>query len=71
MSIPKIIQRYRIGEQPKDFIYWQSRSFEERLGALEEIRREYNAWKYRDQQGLQRIFRIVDIAGRPFLRRLL
>jgi hypothetical protein len=59
MRIPKVIHKYRMGEQPKDYVYWQSRSFAERLGALENIRREYNTWRYRDQQGLQRVYRII------------
>ena len=59
MSILKIVHKYRINDQPKDCVYWQSRPFGERLRALEEIRREYNAWKYHDQQGLQRVYRII------------
>jgi hypothetical protein len=59
MSIAKVVHKFRTGEQPKDFVYWQTRSFEERLRALEEIRREYNAWKYHDQQGFQSVYRIA------------
>ena len=59
MSIAKVVHKYQINEQPKDCAYWQSRSHEERLRALEDIRREYNSWKYNDQQGLQRVYRIV------------
>jgi len=59
MSIIKTIKKCPLGEEPKDFIYWQSRPYEERLQALETIRMEYNAWRYDDQQGLQRVYRIV------------
>ena len=59
MSIRKVIKRYKIKEQPNDFSFWQSRSFEERLGALEQIRKEYNSWRYNAEQGFQRIYRIV------------
>ena len=59
MSISKVIKKYKINEQPNDFLYWQSRSYEERLEALENIRKEYNLWRYNAEQGLQRIYRIV------------
>ncbi|MDM8515775.1 hypothetical protein QUF76_06215 [Desulfobacterales bacterium HSG16] len=45
--------------QPSDFAYWQSRSFEERLACLEEIRQEYHGWKDNTEQRLQRIYTIV------------
>ena len=59
MSVSKVIKKYRIDEQPNDFSFWQSRSYEERLDTLEQIRSEYNSWRYNAEQGLQRIYRIV------------
>ncbi len=59
MTISKVIKKYKIDEQPSDFSFWQSKSFEERLGALEQIRKEYNLWRYNAEQGFQRVFRIV------------
>ncbi|MCP4629269.1 MAG: hypothetical protein GY850_38060 [bacterium] len=59
MSISKVIKKYKINEQPNDYSFWQSKSFEERLGALEKIRKEYNLWRYNPKQGFQRVFRIV------------
>ena len=59
MSISKVIKKYKIDEQPSDFSFWQSKSYEERLEALEKIRKEYNLWRYNAEQGLQRIYRIV------------
>ena len=59
MSISKVVKKYKINEQPKDFTFWQSKSFEERLNALEQIRKEYNMWRYNAEQGFQRIYRIV------------
>jgi hypothetical protein len=59
MSIEKVIKKYNIDEQPKDFTFWQSKSYEERLAALEQIRKEYNSWRYDAEQGFQRVFRIV------------
>jgi hypothetical protein len=59
MGIDKVINKYNIDEQPSDFSFWQSKSYEERLAALEQIRKEYNSWRYDAEQGLQRVFRIV------------
>jgi hypothetical protein len=51
MSISKVIKKYKINEQPNDFSFWQSKSYEERLDALEQIRKEYNLWRYDAGQG--------------------
>ncbi len=39
MDIDKLINKYNIDEQPNDFSFWQTKSYEERLAALEEIRK--------------------------------
>jgi hypothetical protein len=59
MGISKVIKKYKINEQPNDFSFWQSKSYEERLDALEQIRKEYNLWKYNAEQRFQRIYRVV------------
>ena len=59
MEISKVAKKYKINEQPSDFSYWQSRSYEERLNALEQIRKEYNLWRYNAEFGFQRICRII------------
>ncbi|NNJ98842.1 MAG: hypothetical protein HKP58_00360 [Desulfatitalea sp.] len=55
----KVIKKYKINEQPNDFAFWRSRSYEERLEALEQIRKDYNSWRYDAEQGLQRVYRII------------
>ena len=59
MAIIKVIKKYAIDEQPTDFSFWQTKSYEERLNALEQIREEYNSWRYDAEQGFQRVYRIV------------
>ena len=59
MGISKVIKKYKIDEQPNDFSYWQTKSYEERLDVLEQIRKEYILWRYNAEPGLQRIYRIV------------
>ncbi len=57
--IKKRIVRTTIGAQGSDFAYWQTQPHQARLAALEEIRQEYNRWRYGAGQGFQRVYRIV------------
>jgi hypothetical protein len=59
MEISKVVKKYGINEQPSDFQYWQTKSYEERLNVLEQIRKEYNLWRYNAEQGFQRVYRII------------
>lgn len=58
-EIAKVVTKVRLGEAKKDFEYWQTQSYQARLDALEEIRREYHQWKYHAEPRLQRVYRIV------------
>ncbi|HEY0457773.1 MAG TPA: hypothetical protein VGC97_01400 [Pyrinomonadaceae bacterium] len=61
-KIAGVVTKTKIGEEQSDFAYWQTKSYAERLAALEEIRREYNNWKYTDaEQRFQRVYRIVKL----------
>jgi hypothetical protein len=51
---------HKLGEEPSDFAYWQSRSPKERLEALEAIRREYHGWTDDAYPRLQRVYRIIE-----------
>ena len=46
-------------EENDDVLYWLSRSPAERISALEEIRKQYNLWKYGPDRGFQRVYTIV------------
>lgn len=58
-GIEKRVNIGKIEEQRSDFEYWQSCSPLERLTALEEIRSEYNRWKYGAVPRLQRVYSII------------
>lgn len=58
-----VIRKGKIAEQGNDFEFWQSRPIYERLLALEQIRDEYNRWKYGAEQRLQRVYTIVKRAN--------
>lgn len=51
---------FKKGEEPSDVLYWLSRPAIERIATLEQIRLEYNTWKYGIEQGFQRVYRITE-----------
>lgn len=53
------IRKGKIKLQGNDFAFWQSKSFLFRLATVEQIRQEYNTWKYGTEQGFQRVYRII------------
>ena len=53
------IRKGNIKEQGNDYLFWQSQPYEIRLATIEQIRNEYNTWKYGAEQGFQRVYRII------------
>jgi hypothetical protein len=53
------VRKGKLSEQGNDFVFWQSQTFEKRLATIEQIRNEYNTWKYGAEQGIQRVYRII------------
>ncbi len=53
------IRIYKKGEEPDDVLYWLSRPPIERIQALEEIRKQYNDWKYGPGRAFQRVYKLV------------
>ena len=54
------VQKFELGEEPKDVIFWRTQPYAVRLAALEDIRQAYILWKYGTEQGFQRVYRIVE-----------
>lgn len=54
-----IIKKIKLTEEKSDYSYWANQSVDARFDALESIREEYNNWKFHDQQGFQRIYRVI------------
>lgn len=52
----KVVAKFKLGEQPSDFAYWQTRTVQERIDALEQIRSEYHRWRYGAEPRLQSLF---------------
>ena len=54
-----ISKKTKLAEQGSDYNFWIRQTFASRLEALESIREEFNHWKYNDQQGFQRVYRVI------------
>ena len=54
-----VIRKGKIHKQGNDFLFWQSQPYKKRLETIEQIRQEYNNWKYGPEQRFQRVYRIV------------
>ena len=60
-GIKKCYTRVSIHSQKSDFAYWQTQSYQVRLAALEQIRREYHGWRYGAEPRLERVYKIVKL----------
>lgn len=58
-GIEKVCTKLNVRDQQSDFAFWQTQSYQARLAALEQIRREYHQWRYGAEPRLQRVCRIV------------
>lgn len=54
-----VVRKGKIKEQGNDFLFWQTQSYLKRLETIEQIRQEFNLWKYGNEQGFQRVYTIV------------
>jgi hypothetical protein len=58
-EIAKVFRKVDLKQQPSDFAYWQSKSYEERLATLEALRQTYYGWENNPEQRLQRVYTII------------
>ena len=54
----KVIFKASLHDQKQDRQFWLTKSYLERLKALEEIRREYHQWKYNAEPRFQRVYSV-------------
>lgn len=52
---------YGIGEQPAEFHYWQDVYIDDRIEAVERLRREYHGWSRGNEPALERTACIVEL----------
>jgi hypothetical protein len=58
-TIAPVVRKSKLTEQPNDFAYWQTQSHEDRLAALEEIRREYYGYTAETEPPMVRVVTIA------------
>ncbi|OGU67702.1 MAG: hypothetical protein A2W30_05130 [Ignavibacteria bacterium RBG_16_36_9] len=56
----KVISVIKKSEERNDFQFWQSKSYHERIDAIETLRSQYFQMKENVQQGLQRVYTVVN-----------
>ena len=54
-------------DKKSDFVFWSSRSYQERLETIELLRQQYISFNKDAQQGFQRVCRIVSLKKLPML----
>lgn len=57
--IAPVVTKLRLKDAKNDSAYWRTRSYQERLDALEQIREEYHRWRGDAQSGFQRVYSII------------
>ena len=58
-TVKKCYTKVSLHDQKSDLAYWQTQSYQARIAALEELRRNYQRWKYDAEPRLQRVYTIV------------
>lgn len=57
----KVVRKFNLTQQPKEYDYWLTQSHSERIKALEEIIHEYHQWQFGHEPRLQRIYSISQL----------
>jgi len=55
----KVIRVIKKSDDRNDFKFWQSKSYQERIDAIETLRLQFIQMKKNVQQGLQRVYTVV------------
>lgn len=65
-KLAPVVNKKGLHQSETDFLYWQKQPYQARIAALEEIRREYQAWFNSQQKetadvqpGFQRVYCII------------
>jgi hypothetical protein len=58
-SVERVVTRKRASEQDEPWRDWTTRPVEERIEAVEDLRREHHGWAYATEPRLPRVLAIV------------
>ena len=59
MSIAPVVNRYKLGQEPKPRAFWLGMTPQQRVSAVEEARCEFHGADYATQSGFPRVYRIL------------
>jgi hypothetical protein len=59
LGIARVCTKVSLYSAKSDLAYWRTQSYQDRLAALEQIRREFHRWKYGAEPRLQRVYSVV------------
>jgi hypothetical protein len=58
--VQKVVRKYKLGEEPNDLDFWLTKSYLERLQALEKLRENYiHIFLNGHRPGFQRVYRVI------------
>lgn len=58
-SVERVVTRKRVGDPDEPWRYWLTRTISDRIGAVEEIRREHHGWAHGTEPRLPRVLTIL------------
>jgi hypothetical protein len=58
-SVERVVTKKVLGDPDEPWRYWLTRPIEERIGAVEQLRREHHGWVRGTEPRLSRVFEIV------------
>lgn len=58
-KIQPVVKKYKMREEPSDFLFWQTKSVEERLEAMELLRKQFYGYDYETLSGFPKVYRIT------------
>ena len=62
-DVEKTVRKVYLHNQPSDASYWREQPPEDRLKALEQIRREYHGWTDDTQPRMEKVYSIARRSG--------
>lgn len=60
LSMDKVVKKYKLNNEPSDIDFWLTKTYTERLKALEDIRERYIQFFLNGHRpGFQRVYRVI------------
>jgi hypothetical protein len=60
LNMEKVLKIVQLKDKQSDFVYWQTKSIEEKLNAIEFLRQQYIKFDKNVKPGFQRVCRVIN-----------